>query len=357
METILFDRLAQIKPADQEIKRQAKAKWDAVFKPLDGLGRLEEMVCTIAAAQDTVHADIEKRAILVLCSDNGIVREGITQSPSRITRAVAENMAAGKASINQMAACCRADVIAVDIGVEKRAEHCLDRRIAPGTKNFALEAAMDREEAVRAILTGIELVKGCKEKGYRLLATGEMGIGNTATTSALASLLLGRPPEEVTGRGAGLSDEMLCKKCDVIEKALIFHFGPDYREKQADVLTMLQCVGGFDIAGLVGVFLGGALYQIPVILDGVISTCAAVIASRLCPAAVSYMLASHLGKEPSHGWLLDELGLAPVIHGELALGEGTGAVLLIPMLDMALSVYENKETFVENKLEAYKRFI
>lgn len=356
METILYQELARIRSVDPGIRQQAKAKWDAVFKPLDGLGSLEETVCKIAAAQDTVQVNIEKRAILVLCSDNGIVQEGITQSPSRITRTVAGNIAAGKASINRMAACCHTDVISVDIGMEERADKCLDRRIAPGTRNFAREDAMDREEAVRAILTGIDLVAGCKEKGYRLLGTGEMGIGNTATTSALASLLLGRSPEDVTGRGAGLSEELLHKKRVVIEKALSFHFGPDYLEKPANVITMLQCVGGFDIAGLAGVFLGGALYRIPVIIDGVISACAAVIASRLCPAAVSYMLPSHLGKEPAHRYLLDELGLTPVIHGELALGEGTGAVLLIPMLDMALAVYDNKETFEENNLEAYERF-
>ncbi len=355
-EVLLYSKIEEIKPVNPDVRRQAKSVWDAVFKPIDGLGRLEDILCDIAAMQDATRIELSKRAILVLCSDNGIVEEGIAQSSSAITCTVAGNIAAGKASINQMAACCHADVIPVDMGMANPVCGCIDRRIASGTKNFAREPAMSREEAVRAVLAGIELVREQKEKGYKILGTGEMGIGNTTTTSAMASLLLKCSPQSVTGRGAGLSSEGLFRKCSVIEKALLFHFGAEYACKEVDVLSMLACVGGFDLAGLAGVFLGGARYRVPIIVDGVISACAAVIAARLCPCVAQYMVASHLGKEPAHGFFLKELGLEPVIYGNLALGEGTGAVLLLPMLDMALAVYNNKETFEENNLEAYKRF-
>lgn len=356
IEERLKKEIKKIKPVDTRKKEQAKAVWDSVFKPIDGLGRLEDILCDMAAVQDTTAVRFDKRAILVMCSDNGIVQEGISQSTSEITAVVAENMASGKASINRMAGCCHTAVIPVDIGICGRAEGCLNRKIAEGTKNFAADAAMTREEAIQAVLTGIDLVRECKDKGYQLLGTGEMGIGNTTTTSALTSLLLKTDPWKVTGRGAGLSSAGLDRKCKVIESALVFHFGTDYLKKDMDILTMLSCVGGFDIAGLTGIFLGGAIYRVPVIIDGVISACAAVLAKRLCPYVSQYMIASHLGKEPAHALLLEELALVPVIHGDLALGEGTGAVLLIPMLDMALKVYENKETFKKNKVEAYRRF-
>lgn len=356
IEEVLREELKKIRPVSRERKMQAKAVWDGIFKPIDGLGRLEDIICDIAAVQDTTEVSIDKRAVLVMCSDNGIVEEGISQSTSEITAAVARNMAAGKASINRMAECCHTAVLPVDIGIRGRAEGCLERKIAEGTGNFAREAAMSREEALEAVLTGINLVLECKKRGYQLLGTGEMGIGNTTTTSALTSLLLKADPWTVTGRGAGLSDAGLDRKCRVIEKALVFHFGTEYLHRDIDVVTMLALVGGLDIAGLTGIFLGGGICRIPVIIDGVISACAAVLAKRLCPYASQYMIASHLGREPAHARLLEELGLVPVIHGDLALGEGTGAVLLIPMLDMALKVYENKETFEENHVEAYRRF-
>ena len=355
MEKELENKINGIKPVDKSVEKQAKAVFDAVFKPIDGLGRLEDILCKIASIQGAWQISLEKRAVLVFCSDNGIVQENISQSSSKITRVVAANMAAGKASINRMAMCCRTEVVPVDIGMQKPVEGCLNRRVSNGTKNFAKEPAMQRQEVIKAILTGMELVLEYKQKGYQLLGTGEMGIGNTTTTSALSSLLLKRSPQEVTGRGAGLSDTGLSRKYKVIEEALVFHFGTDYKEKEYPAISMLEKVGGLDIAGLAGVFLGGALYQIPIIIDGVISACAAVLAARICPVVKQYMIASHLGKEPAHQYLLEELELVPVIHGNLALGEGTGAVLLIPMLDMALSIYYNQETFVKNHIEAYKR--
>lgn len=345
--------LNTIREPDKQAAEASRLHWNQIAKPLKGLGKLEEMITRVAAVQGQENVELEKRAVLVLCSDNGVVAEGVTQTDSQVTAIVTENFAKGIASVNQMAAIARADVIPVDIGVARDLAEpgIINRKIAYGTRNLAKEPAMTEEEGIRAILTGIELVGECREQGYRLLATGEMGIGNTTTSSALASVLLGLPPEQVTGRGAGLSKEGIRHKTEVIRQAIALH-NPD----PADVLAVLAALGGYDIAGMAGVFLGGARYRVPVVIDGLISSVAALIAARLCPAAVSFMLPSHMGKEPSTRKIMDELGLEPVIYGDLALGEGTGAVLLLPMLDMALSVYQENSTFANIHVDAYQDF-
>lgn len=211
---------------------------------------------------------------------------------------------------------------------------------------------MTEEEAVRAIFTGIEMVFQCKEKGYKLLATGEMGIGNTTTSSAVTAALLGCGAAEVTGRGAGLNDEKLVHKQELITEAI-----DRYGLKEADALRILETVGGLDIAGLAGVCIGGALYHVPVVLDGVISMSAALLAERLVPGTKAYLIPSHKGKEPAVERLAEELELTPVIDAGLALGEGTGAVMLFPLLDMALSVYQDRTTFADIHIEQYERFL
>lgn len=351
------EQLQEILNAIQEPDRRAadasRRHWNQIAKPLKGLGRLEEMITRVAAVQGQEQVELEKRAVVVLCSDNGVVAEGVTQTDSQVTAIVTENFAKGIASVNRMAALAHADVIPVDIGVARDLKEpgILNRKIAYGTKNLAKEPAMTEEETIRAILTGVELVRECRDRGYRLLATGEMGIGNTTTSSALAAVLLGLPAGQVTGRGAGLSREGVRHKTEVVRQAIALHH-PD----PSDVLAVLAALGGFDIAGMAGIFLGGARYRVPIVIDGLISSVAALIAARLCPAAVSFMLPSHMSKEPSSRKIMDELGLEPVIYGDLALGEGTGAVLLIPMLDMALSVYQENSTFANIHMEAYQDF-
>ena len=209
---------------------------------------------------------------------------------------------------------------------------------------------MTEEETVRAIAAGIELVRDCRERGYRLLATGEMGIGNTTTSSAVTAALLQCEAEEVTGRGAGLTDQGLTRKQQVVRTAL-----ETYDLWHADAFTVLQTVGGLDIAGLTGMCIGGALWHMPVVLDGVISMAAALVAERLFPGVREYLIPSHLGKEPAAGKLADALHLSPVIHAGMALGEGTGAVMMFSLLDMAMSIYGQSATFSEIEVEAYKR--
>ena len=210
---------------------------------------------------------------------------------------------------------------------------------------------MTEEETIRAIAAGIDLVYYCKEKGIKILATGEMGIGNTTTSSAVTAALLQCKADEVTGRGAGLSDGGLLRKQQVITEAI-----QNYDLYRADALTVLKTVGGFDIAGLAGVCMGGAIYHAPIVIDGVISMAAALVAEKILPGTREYLLPSHKGKEPAVSLLLKELKMEPVIDGSLALGEGTGAVMMFGLLDMAMNVYNSRVVFSDIEIEQYQRF-
>lgn len=354
----------------------AQKRWDSVAKPLKSLGLLEEAIVKIAGITGNVgESRIGKKAVVIFCGDNGIVEEGVTQTGQEVTRIVAENFTRGDSCVCIMARQAGAFVVPVDMGmcrplpqygefvdgcdepVLPKAEHsairypALDRRLMAGTRNFTKAPAMDRETAVEAVETGIRLAGTLKEKGYQILAAGEMGIGNTTTSSAVLSVLLKKEPRLVTGRGAGLSLEGLQRKVEAIEKGIRL-WQPD-REDGIDVLAK---VGGLDLAGLAGVFLGGAFYRLPVVVDGLIASAAALAAASICPAAKSCMLASHVSAEPAGGLVLDALGLTPIIYGNMCLGEGTGAVALFPLLDMAAAVYDRMSTFSQIQIEAYRPF-
>lgn len=338
---------------NEEVCKEILRNWDHVAKPLDGMGRFETLTAQIGAIQGTEKIDISKKAVIIMCADNGVVEEGISQSGQEVTFAVLKSMAKRKSSVGKMAEFAGVDTIPVDIGVNEKThiEGVLDKKIRCGTRNFRREPAMTEEETVRAIFTGIDLVWDCKEKGYEILATGEMGIGNTTTSSAVVAALLGCDVTEVTGRGAGLSDEKLIHKQKVIAKAI-----EKYHLKGADALHILKTVGGLDIAGLAGVCIGGALYHVPIVLDGVISMVAALLAERIVPGTKAYLIPSHKGKEPAVERLAEELGAEPVIDGRMALGEGTGAVMMFLLLDMALQIYQDKTTFSDIQIEQYERF-
>jgi len=341
----------QIKPPDRAVAQLCRTRWNAIAKPVGSLGLLEEAVIKIAALTGDALPDIRRRAVLVLCADNGVVAEGVTQTGSEITALVAENIANGHACIRYMAKRADMEVFAVDMGMNRPSDckGILDYAVSRGTKNLAKEAAMTAQEAERAIRRGMELVRRCQQQGYRLLATGEMGIGNTTTASAVSAVLLGKTVTKVTGRGAGLSDQAMRKKIRVIQSAVRLH-APD----ASDPFDVLQKLGGLDIAGLTGVFLGGALYRVPVLIDGFISATAALLAARLCPCSVQAMIATHVSSEPAAAMLLAALGLEPMITAGLHLGEGTGAVCAVPMLDMALEVYKNMATFEQIGMAAYE---
>ena len=347
----LQEVVSQIKPADQGAMAAARAHWDTVAHPLNSLGLLEDAVVRIAGASGTAAVDITKRAVVAMCADNGVVAEGVTQSGQDVTAIIAENMGRGTSSVCRMGRVAGADVVPVDIGVAVPVTvgKILQRHIRRGTADLAGEPAMSRAECERAILVGVEVVKDLVDQGYRLLATGEMGIGNTTTSAAVASVLLGREAEEVTGRGAGLSTEGLRRKVDAIRRGIAVN-----RPDASDPVDTVSKVGGLDIAGLMGVFLGGALYHVPVLIDGFISSVSALAAARLCPAALDYMLASHASNEPAGKMVLEALGLEPFLYARMCLGEGTGAVAVIPLLDMALAMYREMSSFSDINIDAYE---
>ena len=340
-----------IVPADQEAMGRAKARWDSIAKPLGSLGLLEDAVIRVAGMTGSPDVDLSRRAVVVMCADNGVVARGVTQTGQEVTAIVAENMSSGDTSVCAMARAANAQVVPVDVGVARplTGERVVQRNIRRGTADMTLGPAMTRSEAERAVLVGVEAAQGLCARGINLLATGEMGIGNTTTSSAIAAVLLDRPVEDMTGRGAGLSSEGLQRKIAAIRTAVSVN-----RPDPADVLDVLHKVGGLDIAGLAGVFLGGALCRVPVLVDGFISSVAALAAARLCPACKDYMLGSHASEEPASKLVLSALGLRPFLYAGMRLGEGTGAVAVMPLLDMGLAVYREMATFEDTNIEAYQ---
>lgn len=341
--------LQGICPPDEMARAAAQKRWAACAKPLGSLGLLEETITDMAALTGTDCVDLSSRTVLVLCADNGVVAQGVSQSGSEVTGIVARALAAGKSNVCRMAALADCRVLPVDMGIRDFTPQpgIYDSRIGNGTADITQGPAMTREQAEQAILAGVELVRRQKAEGVRLLATGEMGIGNTTTATAVACVLLKRTPQELTGRGAGLSDEGLARKRHAIETALSINC-PD-AEDPVDVLAK---VGGFDLAGLCGVFLGGAYYRVPVLVDGAISAVAALCAVRLCPAASAAIFASHQSAEPAGSLLLQALGKKPILTAGLRLGEGTGAVAVMPVLDMALAIYHGS-TFADYGMQPY----
>lgn len=338
-------------PLSEKAMEDCRDHWNSVAKPLHSLGIFEKLLIQIAGITGKSDIDIKKKAVVVLCSDNGVVKEGVTQTDEKVTAAVAAHIAAGKGNINTLADYTGARVLAVDMGMvgEVEEESLYRCKITKGTGNIAVGPAMTKEQAVGAILTGIDIIKRLKEEGITLVGTGEMGIGNTTTSTAMASVLLNRPPRELTGPGAGLTPEGVERKIQVIEKAISVN-----QVNREDPLDILAKLGGYDIAGMTGLFLGGMMYRVPIVIDGVISAVSALTACRLKSEAVHYMLASHMGREKACGYLMEELSLTPVIHGDLALGEGSGTALLFPLLDMAERVYRNSPSFLGMQIKPYE---
>lgn len=343
--------LERIPPLDAEAMAQAKRHWDALAKPLHGLGDLEDVLIRIAGICRTPHIDLRNKAVVVMCADNGVVAEGISQSGQDVTQIITENLGKGTSTVCHMARAAGADVIPVDIGVASdiHGSGVVPRKIAYGTHNFAKQPAMSRDQAVQAIGVGIETALLCKQHGYDVVATGEMGIGNTTSTAAVTAALLHAPVELVTGRGSGLTSEGLRRKIQVVTRAL-----EQWQPNQHDPIDILSKVGGYDLCGLTGLFLGSALCGLPMIIDGVISSAAALCAVRLCPTVRGYLIASHHTAEPAGVLLEQALDVKPMIDAHMALGEGTGAVLLFGMLDAAASLYTNGNTFDDSNIEAYQ---
>ncbi|EUB17243.1 putative nicotinate-nucleotide--dimethylbenzimidazole phosphoribosyltransferase [Shuttleworthella sp. MSX8B] len=386
---------------DQRAMCQARDRWDKVAMPLDGLGTLQEDLIRMAGILGNADHLLEAPRLLVMCADNGIVAEGVSQTGQEVTALVADSIACGESPSAIFAARCDCQLRVVDVGMacDARDPSVICAKVARGSRNFAQSwssgrteeerglfaqniaeisrgamtekeispsgfcsdgsieihrGAMTEEEALAAISVGIEESARAKEDGVGLLLTGEMGIGNTTTSAACLSALLDLPAEAVAGRGAGLSDRRLAKKREVIDRAREIFYSSCRRENP-DPLAILCQVGGFDIAALVGLILGANQTRTPVLLDGLISSVAALIADRLCPGAREVCLASHLGREPGMSHAMRVLKLNPIIHADLALGEGTGALLALQLLQTAALVYTSTKTFEKLGMDAYQR--
>lgn len=344
----------------QEIYRQAKNRFDQIAKPIDSLGMLEDMVCKLCAiAKDVQPYPLTKRALVVMCADHGVVSEGVTQTGSEVTRIVAENFAKHSSCVNYMSDVARVDVFAVDIGMntphyEEKAlvqGTVIDRKVAAGTNNLAASPAMTMEQCKQAIAVGETIVRELKEMGYHIVATGEMGIGNTTPSAVLAALFLDLSAETVTGRGAGLDDEGLKRKQLVIARAI-----KRIKDKnEQDPIKLLAEGGGYELAGMVGMYLGAVKERLPIIIDGAISAVAALVASRIDERVPQFAFASHVSEEPIGRYALSAMGLPAMLHGRMCLGEGSGAVALLPLLDMGMAVYSNMGTFSDLQIDAYDR--
>ena len=347
VEELLNQWRNSLRKPDEDARAAAKRQWDSIAKPLGSLGALEKLIMDIAALTGDPHVDISRRAVVVCCADNGVVKEGVSQTGQEVTARMAGEMVKMDSSVCRMAQVACTDVIPVDLGMVRRVEGVLDRHVMDGTQDMARRPAMSREQALQAISTGVDMVRELKEQGYSLLVSGEMGIGNTTTSSALVAALLNLPAETVTGRGAGLSDAGLQRKIWAIERAITVN-----RPNAEDPLDVLSKLGGLDICGMAGLFIGGAIHGVPVVIDGFISAVAALVAQRLCPGADIAMLPSHCSEEPAAKRVLAVLNKYPIIFANMRLGEGTGGVCLLPLLDMALAVYGGT-TFDEVGMDAY----
>ena len=345
----LEETMQKIRPVDAAAMAAAKQHWDGLGKPLGSLGRLEKALIQIAGIQRTGDVHIDRKALVIMCADNGVVEEGVTQCGQEVTATVAENFLDEKSCVAIMCRRAGTKICPVDIGMAVDTPRVEKRKIAYGTKNMAKEPAMTREQAVAAIEVGIAKAEELHAQGYEMLATGEMGIGNTTTSSAMTAVYLGLDVETVTGRGAGLSSHGLQRKIHAIKQAIAVN-QPD----PEDPLDVLAKVGGLDIAGMCGLFLGGAAQQMPVVMDGFISQVAALTAMRLVPDCADYILASHVSEEPGANILLKALEKDAFLTCGMRLGEGSGAVALFPILDFASDIYHKMSTFVQADIVEYQ---
>lgn len=349
---LLSDTLSAIKPVDDTRAEAVQRRLDNKTKPPGSLGRLEELakrVCLITGKEDP---DVSKMSIFVFAGDHGVTDEGVSAYPKVVTAQMVLNFIGGGAGVNVLARHVGADVIVADIGVDHEftpVEGLRILKVARGTRNMAKGPAMTHEEAVRAVEAGIGLVNEFASKGYGLVGTGDMGIGNTTPSSAIASVFTGLPVELVTGYGTGITDSAFENKVAVIKKAIEIN-GPD----PADAMDVLAKVGGLEIAGIAGVVLGAAANRIPVVVDGFISTAGALVASELKPEVKEYIIAAHKSVEAGHTAMLDRLGHRPLVDLGMRLGEGTGAALAMGLVDAGVKVLKEMATFEQAGVEGEK---
>jgi nicotinate-nucleotide--dimethylbenzimidazole phosphoribosyltransferase len=344
---LLQTTLSQITPQDAGWRAKAKQRLDCLIMPHWALGRLMDLALDLAGITRSLQPAVARRTIITMAGDHGVAGEGVSKYPQEVTAQMVRGFAAGLAGINVLARVARAEVVVVDMGVKASLEDLvrqgkiLSKRIGPGTQNMARGPAMTRDQAIRAIESGIEVVEAL-DRTTDVFGTGDMGIANTTPSTAIASLLTGLPPAALCGRGTGIDDEQLCKKVGVVQQAIDVN-----RPDPADGLDVLAKVGGFEIGGIAGVVLAAAARRKPVLVDGFISTAAALVAQSLAPASADYVIAAHRSVEPGHRAMHQRLGKEPLLDLQLRLGEGTGAALAMPLVEAAQRVLTEMATFDE----------
>lgn len=378
MGKLLFDTIKKIKPLDKNRMEEKEKELNSLLKTPKGLGKLEKLAIWLEGIDKNYKPD--KKMVLVMAADNGVEQEKVSKSKRVITQYVVEAMLNGKSSINALGMVYNADIKVVDLGIDKSSDiknkinfkGIIDKKIMEfGTNNISKEAAMTYEQAVKAIETGIEMVDEFVKDGYNLFATGEMGIGNTTTSSAVLKVLTDLPIDEIVGYGSGIDDKTLEHKKNVVKKAIQVNGLLDFFEKsknaegkkkirkeqgnmdfeskinfenfkteeyQKSIINVLAKVGGLDIAGMAGTYLGCAKNRVPVVIDGFISAVSALIAYKICPASREFMIASHLSEEPGMKYIMKELNLEPMLFMNMKLGEGTGAVMMFPVIEGACNI-------------------
>lgn len=337
--------LPKIAPLNEAMQAAARARQNNLTKPAGSLGRLEELSIQLAGILGQERPSIARKAVIVMAGDHGVVAEGVSAFPAEVTPQMVLNFLYGGAAINALAKAAGARVIIVDMGVAvDMPDHpeLIKRKIAYGTQNMAVGPAMTRQQAEAALQAGIDIVTAEIENGLDLVAVGEMGIGNTTSAAAITAVFTGLPAAEITGRGTGVDDAGLARKVGVIEKALAVN-KPDAN----DAMDVLMKVGGLEIAGLAGVVLGAAARRVPVVIDGFISSAAALVAAELVPAIKPYLIGSHESVEIGHQAILQHLGVRPLFDLDLRLGEGTGAAIAFNIIEGAARVLDEMATFAE----------
>lgn len=343
---LLKSTLEAIRPVNEEWFATAQKHLDNLTKPPGSLGRLEEFARRLVAISENKNPLLDKKVIFTFAGDHGITAEGVSAYPQEVTTQMVLNFLRGGAGINVLARHAGAEVVVVDIGVNHDFGE-LDKlinnmKVMKGTANFAKGPAMSREDAVRCLEVGITVANGYAKKGHKLFGTGEMGIGNTTPSSAIAAVLTGKPVSEVTGKGTGISDESLERKVRVIEAALSLN-APDPK----DPIDVLAKVGGTEIGGIAGLVLGAAANRIPAVIDGFISTAGALVAYCIEPKTKDFMFAAHTSVEIGHKAMLENMGLRPILDLDLRLGEGTGAALSMLLIEAGMKIYKEMATFGE----------
>lgn len=341
----LNETLNNIMPVDQDAVRRCQEHLDNLTKPPGSLGVLEEIARRLAAINGRVKQEMPKKTCILMAGDHGVVAEGVSAFPQEVTPQMVLNFLSGGAAMNVLARHAGAELVVVDVGVAADLpDHPLlkKRKIAYGTMNMAQGPAMSREQAIEAVECGIQVAEECIANGTGIFATGEMGIGNTTPSAAIAAFYCNGDVAAVCGRGTGVDDERFTNKIRVIQQAL------DVNQPDAgDALDVLAKLGGYEIAGMAGVMLAAAAHRKPVLVDGFISAAAALIAGKLHPHMTDYMLASHLSEEPGHQAILQLLGLKPYLRMHMRLGEGTGAALAMNVVDAAIKITCEMATFAD----------